>query len=328
MTFDVMRALRTVLVSTVLVSTVLLAAALGSSRAHAQDEPSDARALIESAVAEYQARRYPEALALFRRAHALEPNARTLRGIGMASFETRQYVEALRALEASLVEELRPLTDEQRTHVEELLTRTRSYVGRVQLEVVPAEADVRIDGVAIEREPDGAVLLDAGRHEVTATLHGYVNRVVALAVDGGEEPTVRVELEAIVPIGQPAPVEPPVSTEAPPQDLTLLALGTTGLVLGALAGGTAVATGLLALESQAELEDECLYGVCPGSLADNPSRARALATATDVLWISGAALAATGIALLIAHAASSSDTPVASAACTRDGCLFGIAGSL
>lgn len=323
MTSDVTRALRTVLIST-----VLLTAALGSSRALAQDEPSDARALIESAVAEYQARRYPEALALFRRAHALEPNARTLRGIGMASFETRQYVEALRALEASLVEELRPLTDEQRTHVEELLTRTRSYVGRVHLQVVPAEADVRIDGVAIEREPDGAVLLDAGRHEVTASHHGYVNRVVTLAVDGGEEPTVRVELEAVVPVAPAAPLQPPLPTEAPAEDLTLLASGMTGLVLGLLTGGAAVATGLLALESQAELEDECLYGVCPGSLADNPARARALATATDVLWISGAALAATGIALLIAHAASSSETPVATAACTHDGCLFGIAGSL
>src|SRR6185369_1334355 len=67
------------------------------------------RGLLSEAVAEYDARRYEEARALFRRAHDLSPNARTLRGIGMASFELREYVEALRALEGSLVDQRRPL---------------------------------------------------------------------------------------------------------------------------------------------------------------------------------------------------------------------------
>ena len=58
--------------------------------------------LLEEAVSEYDARRYEEARALFRKAHDISPNARTLRGIGMASFELREYVEALRALEGAL----------------------------------------------------------------------------------------------------------------------------------------------------------------------------------------------------------------------------------
>jgi len=54
------------------------------------------------AVAEYEAGHYQEARALFRQAHEKSPTARTLRGIGMASFELRDYVEATRALTASL----------------------------------------------------------------------------------------------------------------------------------------------------------------------------------------------------------------------------------
>src|SRR5437868_2687260 len=75
-------------------------------------EPAESpqyRALLEEAVGEYDARRYEEARALFRRAHDLSPNARTLRGIGMASFELREYVEALRSLEGSLADKRRPL---------------------------------------------------------------------------------------------------------------------------------------------------------------------------------------------------------------------------
>src|SRR5438270_7301880 len=91
-------------------------------------ETSQYRAMLNEAVSEYDARRYEEARALFRRAHELSPNARTLRGIGMASFELREYVEALRALEGSLVEQRRPLTAPQRQQVEGLLERTRAFV--------------------------------------------------------------------------------------------------------------------------------------------------------------------------------------------------------
>src|SRR6266704_960888 len=76
----------------------------------AVQEPSESaqyRALLEEAVTEYDARHYEEARALFRRAHEVSPNARTLRGIGMASFELREYIEALRSLEGSLADKRR-----------------------------------------------------------------------------------------------------------------------------------------------------------------------------------------------------------------------------
>src|SRR6185369_15657579 len=107
------------------------------------------RGLLSEAVAEYDARRYEEARALFRRAHEIAPNARTLRGIGMASFELREYVEALRALEGSLVEQRRPLTAPQRQQVEGLLERTRAFVGRFVLHLTPPDANLRVDGAPV-----------------------------------------------------------------------------------------------------------------------------------------------------------------------------------
>ena len=131
-------------------------------------------------------------------AHEINPNARTLRSIGMASFELRDYVSALRALSAALVETRKPLSLDQRTHAQGLLERSRMYVGIYTLKISPADARVLIDGRAPDSEPDGTVLLGFGSHggerkELAVTLE----RTPALAVRSGAPGAV----------GQPPPAE-------------------------------------------------------------------------------------------------------------------------
>jgi hypothetical protein len=48
-------------------------------------------------VAEFEAGHLEDSRALFTRAHSTQPNARTLRGLGIAEFELRKYVESARA---------------------------------------------------------------------------------------------------------------------------------------------------------------------------------------------------------------------------------------
>ena len=87
--------------------------------------------LIGDAVAEYDAGHFQEARALFRQAHESPPTARTLRGIGMCSFELRDYVEATRSLGASLRDTRRPLTERSRNGTRRLLlARAHTFVGR------------------------------------------------------------------------------------------------------------------------------------------------------------------------------------------------------
>jgi hypothetical protein len=92
-------------------------AAPGVSRDAPRAETQAYRSLISDAAAEYDAKHFAEARALFRRAHELEPSARTWRGIGMAAFELRDYVKSLRALEASLVDSRLPLIGSERDQV-------------------------------------------------------------------------------------------------------------------------------------------------------------------------------------------------------------------
>src|SRR5688500_11195422 len=126
----------------------LLSIVLLASPAHAQEAPAAYRPLIDDAVREFSEGHWEEARALFRRAHDLYPNARTLRGIGMASFELRDYLSALRALRESLTDRRQPLTAEQRSRVDELLDRTRAFIATYRVRA-PSGATIIVDGVPV-----------------------------------------------------------------------------------------------------------------------------------------------------------------------------------
>jgi tetratricopeptide (TPR) repeat protein len=68
---------------------------------------------------------------------------------------------------------------------------------------------------------------------------------------------------------------------------------------GALVVGS-VGTGVAALGTSKELEKNCFDETrCPSSEKDNITRARALSTTTDVLWITGTAAVVTGFVLWV-----------------------------
>ena len=157
---------RATTVSLLIFFTLLIATVAATAQA-AEDESTPVSVLIGDAVAEYDAGHFQEARALFRQAHERQPTARTLRGIGMCSFELRDYVEATRSLGASLRETRRPLTNEQKRHAELLLARAHTFVGRFTMKIKPANASLFVDGHPAELEPDGVMLLSFGRHQLS-----------------------------------------------------------------------------------------------------------------------------------------------------------------
>lgn len=133
-------------------------------------DPPGYAAAIDGALGEFQAGRWAEARALFLRAHAVFPNARTLRGIGMASFEMGDYPATIEALEDSLASPIRPLTEEQRGQVESLLARAHALVGRFVVPRAPADMHLTVDGVRAEPEgwpaSDAPIVLGVGTHTI------------------------------------------------------------------------------------------------------------------------------------------------------------------
>jgi hypothetical protein len=204
----------------------LLIAAGAASEARAADDDTPVSVLIGDAVAEYDAGHFQEARALFRQAHDKSPTARTLRGIGMCSFEMRDYVEAARALGASLREQRRPLTAEQKRHAEALLNRANTFIGRFTVKLKPESASLFVDSHPAELEPDGVLLLPFGRHTLSLRCASCApaEKDQDVEVAGGEHKTVELELA-------PAPSTPPSDTA-----------GAAGVGAGAGPSGGTIAT--------------------------------------------------------------------------------------
>jgi hypothetical protein len=175
---------------------LLIAVGAAATARAADDDTTPVSVLIGDAVAEYEAGHYQEARALFRQAHEKQPTARTLRGIGMASFELRDYVEAARALGASLRDQRRPLTPDQKKHAEALLARAHTFIGRFSVKFKPETASLFVDGHPAEIEPDGILLLAFGRHQLSLRCASCAptEKDEDVEVSGGEHKTIELVL--------------------------------------------------------------------------------------------------------------------------------------
>ena len=230
---------------------VLHLALAASASAQEAAEPATYRPLIDRALGESRQSHWEEARALFRRAAEIYPNARAFRGLGMTSFELRDYTESVRALRASLSHEVQPLTAEQHAQAEGLLSQALLFVGSYSLEV-PSGVTVMIDDRPVSREPDGTILLALGDHHVQARAEDGQSIRRAFDVRGGESGPLPLDFtglhtEAPVrPMPEPTiALEPslePAATSENSNTAALALLISGGLV--AVGGGVCLGLGL------------------------------------------------------------------------------------
>jgi tetratricopeptide (TPR) repeat protein len=153
--------------------------------------PSDAsreyQRAIASGLSEFDAGNFPEARALFTRAHELSPNARTFRGLGFVAFELRNYRECVEYLEAALRSHEKALDGETRRSTEDLLTRARGMIARVSLRITPRVDTLLLDGVPASLTENGDIIMEVGDHMLEARATGYLAERRALKIAGGEQ---------------------------------------------------------------------------------------------------------------------------------------------
>jgi hypothetical protein len=168
-------------------------------------EPEQYRQLVEEAVREFAGHHYAESRALFLRAHALSPSARTHRGIALAEFELRDYDECVRNLEAALESKVKPLTPELRLDTQRMLERANAFVGRVQVESKPKAEQILLDGAPIDIRADATLLLEVGDHTLEFRAAGFAPELRRIAVHGGDDRRLTVILAPKVsdkPVGE------------------------------------------------------------------------------------------------------------------------------
>jgi hypothetical protein len=271
---------------------------------------------VAQALTAYDAGRFAEARSSFRRAHELAPTARTLRTIGMCSFNLGDYVDALINLEAALVDSRKPLSPDQRSHVTDLIARSQVHVGRFKIRLSPPDAVLWVDGRPPPQLTTDEILLEPGRHELLVQASGHQASRSMLQVDGGDRTTLEITLSpsptatdvAVAPTSAPtaAPNElpSPPATSNPPASprrgtntqavLGYLALGVGGV--GLVAFG--VTTGLAA-SKESSLDAHCNNRSCEPAYHDDVDTYDRYKLLSTVSLVTGLVFAGTGVALLL-----------------------------
>ncbi|HEX7477117.1 MAG TPA: hypothetical protein VF331_04885 [Polyangiales bacterium] len=296
----------------------------------ARAEPSDYDHFINDALQAFDAGRWAEARTLFRRAHELEPTARTLRTIGMCSFNLGDYADALRSFDAALAETRKPLTGEQRGQLQELSERSSQKLGRFRLQLSPETATVRVDTAEAVLLTNKELLLEPGKHDVAASADGYATEHREVVVEAGDRATLQLYLNlqptaavsAALPLVKPAARAPVQASPAPTMDqvaapaqvpeplprkpstrqhgsATRKTIAYVGLAVGAVAMAAFGVTAGLAAAQQAKLDERCPGRRCGPASYGTLDTYEQLKTVSSISLIAGGALLSLSTVLLL-----------------------------
>lgn len=221
---------------------LLLVAGWNATRAGAQSQASYSET-IKHAVAEYESGNWAEAHTLFSRAHVLNPNARTWRGLGLASFELRHYLAAIEELGASLADTRKPLNTAQRREVESVLARAQQFLAVYRVSLDPPDAELRVDN-QVARLEGGELRLDPGEYALVVRALGYQEQRTTLRAEAGTRADLPMALVSHAQVEpeplsaqEQAPSTAQPTTEPPPtaRKTSMLWAGGIALALGVAA---------------------------------------------------------------------------------------------
>ncbi|MET0388620.1 MAG: PEGA domain-containing protein [Polyangiales bacterium] len=162
----------------------------GSNQAAYRDQ-------ISKALQEYTLGHWAEARVYFAEAHAIWPNARTFRGLGMTCYEARSYVESIDFLEQALRNTIQPLTPKLAEEARRILDQAKRFVSSVKLELDPSDATLTIDDKPLRPRADGDVLVNPGEHQLDISAPGYQDLHRIVVAEAGQPLRVHATLRSL-----------------------------------------------------------------------------------------------------------------------------------
>jgi hypothetical protein len=200
-----------VLLSVVVVAVIVAVGAVASGAEHSASE-GQADDLVRQALELRKKGENAGALELLQKAQTLAPSSRTLAQLASAEFALQHWVDAETHLQQALSSQDSAwiANPRNREMLERTLAETRRHVARLDL-TGTAGAQVSIDGKPIGTLPlPEPARVGAGTIRIAATAPGHQAFDKLLAVRGGEQTSVAIDLPLLPP---PAPA--PAATAAP-----------------------------------------------------------------------------------------------------------------
>jgi hypothetical protein len=265
----------------------------------------------------------------FELSQSLDPSPGTLLNIGNCYEPQGDLVRALAIFEKAFLDAQRSTNFGRRelwtNAARERIASLSQRVPWLSVRGAPGGTRVRLD----EREVDpsrGAMRVNPGQHTVEHSAPGKRTYTQTFTIEPGARLAVNLpplEDEAALPTVIAAPPDQPRSSGSGSGEF-----GVWPWVLGgggAALLGASLVTGIMAASKADHLDRECDGDDCPTSLKDVRDSGQTLATATDVLWISGALAAGAGVTLFLLDDGDA-EAPAVQAGCFGAGCGLSASG--
>jgi hypothetical protein len=320
----------------------VVALGLAPSLASAQAISDEAKQHFRAGVAfleDPDGAKIEEAYREFRRAYEISKSPKVLGNLGICAMKLERDGEAIEAL-GSYLRNVDDISEAERNQVTRDLQTLRTSAVRLALSFAgaPNGAEISIVDVRVAIRGEKVtntykasadvteISVRPGHHIVTARVAGLPEEHWEIDAAGGAKeahafqfrvpPVNKVDGQVVA---SPLLVKPLAQTTKP-SIAPWIVVGAGGALAAA---GTV--TGIVALAKTSAIARECPDNVCPAGFELNAARsgARRFVTATDVLLISGSAVAAGGFVwwLLSRNRAEQSAPPPAMVGCGPQGCM-------
>lgn len=185
---------RTPLLLAALTFALATSASRSATAQNAAPNAAEARARFDAGVAASNQGRWQDALREFEQARAIQATAPVLYNLGLAQRAVGRMRDA-RATFRTLVEQHGSrLSAERRTEIQGYIADSDAAVGRIELQVSPANASVTLDGAAITER---SIEVDPGRHEVVASADGHAQARREIEIRRGGSASIDLLLERV-----------------------------------------------------------------------------------------------------------------------------------
>jgi len=276
-----------------------IAAAQGGEAPPSDEARAEASSHFRRGVELFQEEAYRAALVEFQRAYDIAPDYRLLYNIGQTKLLLQDFLGAAQSYDGYLTGGGSSIPPERRAQVEEGLASMQQRVGRLGISVNRAGADLFVDDLRVGTSPlANAVLVNVGRHRVSARTADGATEAKMVDVAGGDVAEVTLELSAPI-----AAAAGPVQPASPWTPLRVTAVVGWSVGAAALIGGAV--TGALANKADGDLDklldspsnDPALAADKQKQVSDKRDSLKTYALLTDVLLPVGGALAVVGTVL-------------------------------
>lgn len=251
--------------------------------AESKDPVERARVHYERGLQLFNEENNDAALFEFERAFELAPSYKILYNMGRIQRQQNNYAAAMRSYERYLREGGAAVPADRRAEVERELAVLKPRVARVTVKVNVDGADVyqddapvctaTIESSCVGKSPlDSPIIVNGGRHKITATKQGYAPATSLVSVVGSDAIEVKLDL-----VSYDRPQAPPANPWTLPAVVGWSATGATLIGAGVF--------GILSLKAkdkqQAKLTDP---NTTQSDLSSARDKTQTLSAVTDVLF--------------------------------------------